>query len=368
MITGKISGAFMRTVKFIFIGFILSFTTIVFARNTAAERDFNLFTENEKNTIQVFKNSVKSVVNVSNLKLARTSWFERTTTELPVGAGSGFVWDDKGHIVTNYHVAMNADAFMISFHGDKKQYRAKIVGAEPKLDVAVLKLEELPKRLSPISVGQSDNLVVGQKTMAIGNPFGLDHTITQGIVSALNRKIPGIGDVTIHGMIQTDSSINPGNSGGPLLDSRGKLIGMNTIIYSESGSSSGVGFAVPVKSIIRTVPQLIKHGKVIRPGLGIGILPDYHKVRFGVEKGIVITFLDEKGGAHKAGLEGIKRDRFGRYVIGDTIIKVNGKDVNNLDDIYHILNSKKVGDKVNIIYRRGVERRTRSIKVELTKI
>jgi S1-C subfamily serine protease len=358
-------------VKSLLLAVTFSFLTITpklsFAKNTL-ERDMSLFTENEKNTISIFKNSVKSVVNVSNIQIARTSWFETQTSEVPIGAGSGFVWDNKGHIVTNFHVAMDADTFMISFHGDKKQYRAKLVGAEPKLDIAVLKLETFPKKIHPIAVGVSDNLLVGQKTLAIGNPFGLDHTITQGIVSALNRKIPGIGDVTIHGMIQTDSSINPGNSGGPLIDSTGKLIGMNTLIYSKSGSSSGVGFAVPVSSIKRTVPQLISHGKVIRPGLGIGILPEMHKVRFGIEKGIVITFLDKKGGAFKAGLEGIKRDQYGRYIIGDTILAVNGKEVNNLDDIYHILNLKKIGDKVKVTYRRGIERKKRKIEVLLIEL
>lgn len=356
----------MRTlILAIVVGLFLS--PSAYSRDTLS-KDLSRFTENEKNTINIFKNSVKSVVNISNVKMARTSWFDMNVTEIPVGAGSGFIWDNKGHIVTNYHVTMEADAFLISFHEDKKQYRAKVVGAEPKLDIAVLKLEEMPKQLHPINVGTSKDLMVGQKTLAIGNPFGLDHTITQGIVSALNRKIPGIGDVTIHGMIQTDSSINPGNSGGPLLDSNGELIGMNTIIYSKSGSSSGVGFAVPVSSIKRTVPQIIQHGKVIRPGLGIGILPDYHKARFGVDKGLVITFLDEKGGAAKAGLEGIKRDNFGRYYIGDTVLEVDGKEVNNLDDIYHILRNRKIGDRVEVTYRRGKERKKRKTKVTLTPL
>lgn len=259
---------------------------------------------------------------------------------------------------------MEGDSFLISFHGDKKQYKAELVGAEPKHDIAVLKLKEMPNTLNPIQTGISKDLLVGQKTLAIGNPFGLDHTITSGIVSALERKVPGIGNVTIHGMIQTDSSINPGNSGGPLLDSSGKLIGMNTIIYSKSGSNSGVGFAVPVDSINRIVPQLIKYGKVIRPGLGVGLLPEYHKSRFGVEDGLVITFVDEKSGAHKAGLRGIQQDRYGRYYLGDVIISVDGKKVNSYDDIYHVLSKYKVGDSIEVTYlKKGTLKKVAKIKL-----
>jgi S1-C subfamily serine protease len=345
----------------------LVFTPQSFSREETLNRDMGRLLENEKNTINIFREGVKSVVNVSNVKYARTSWFSSNVSEIPFGVGSGFVWDSKGHIVTNYHVIMEGDSFLISFHGDKKQYKAELVGAEPKQDIAVLKLKEMPKKLYSIKVGQSNDLLVGQKTLAIGNPFGLDHTITQGIVSALGRKIPGIGDVTIHGMIQTDSSINPGNSGGPLIDSTGELIGMNTIIYSKSGSSSGVGFAVPVDSIKRIVPQLIKHGKVIRPGLGVGILPEYHKSRFGVEEGLVVTFVDEDSGAFKAGLRGIQQDRRGRYYLGDVIIAVDGKKVANFDDIYHALNKYKVGDEVEVTYLHKGEKKKKA-KVKLTGI
>lgn len=345
----------------------LAFAPQSFSREETLQRDMSRLLENENNTINIFREGVKSVVNVSNVKYARTSWFSSNVSEIPFGVGSGFVWDKKGHIVTNYHVIMEGDSFLISFHGDQKQYKAELVGAEPKQDIAVLKLKELPKKLYPIRVGQSSDLLVGQKTLAIGNPFGLDHTITQGIVSALGRKIPGIGDVTIHGMIQTDSSINPGNSGGPLIDSTGELIGMNTIIYSKSGSSSGVGFAVPVDSIKRIVPQLIKHGKVIRPGLGVGILPEYHKSRFGVEEGLVITFVDEDSGAYKAGLRGIQQDRRGRYYLGDVIIAVDGKKVANYDDIYHALNKYKVGDEVEVTYLHKGEKKKKA-KVKLTGI
>ena len=285
--------------------------------------------EFEKNTVEVFRKVSNAVVNVSSSKITRSrSIFDPEPMEVPSGAGSGFIWDNQGHIVTNFHVVADSDYFNISFKGDKKQYRAKIVGTEPKKDIAVLKLEEMPKQLQPITPGTSSTLMVGQKAMAIGNPFGLDHTITSGIISALGRKIKGIGGVKIHGMIQADTSINPGNSGGPLLDSRGSLIGMNTMIFSGSGTSAGVGFAVPVDTIKAIVPQLIKYGKVNRAGLGIGILDDHHKHYFGVESGIVIKYVDKTSPAGKAGLKGMGRDRYGRYYLGDIITKIDGKQIN----------------------------------------
>lgn len=322
--------------------------------------------EDEKNTITVFNDVVNSVVNVSNIKkISRGGnffvWGDEM--EVPQGQGSGFVWDDKGHIVTNFHVIQGGDSFIVSFHEDTKQYKAKLVGAEPKKDIAVLKLEELPKKLTPVKMGDSGKLLVGQKTMALGNPFGLDHTITSGIVSALDRKILGIGDVTINGMIQTDSSINPGNSGGPLLDSSANVIGMNTMIFSQSGGNAGVGFAVPADTIKVIVPQLIKHGKVIRPGLGIGILPEQQKRRFGVSAGIVITFVDEEGAAGKAGLRGITRDAYGRYYIGDVITKIDDQKVETYDDIYHALEAYKIGDEVTVEYLREGKKKTQKLKL-----
>lgn len=324
--------------------------------------------EAEKNTISVFQNTVQSVVNVSNIRLARMSFFDMRSIEVPRGAGSGFVWDNQGHIVTNYHVVMDGDSYMISFHGDPEQYRATLVGAEPRQDIAVLKLEKIPSNLTPVKMGQSQNLQVGQKTLAIGNPFGLDHTLTSGIVSALDRQVPGIGNVTIRGMIQTDAAINQGNSGGPLLNSRGEVIGMNTMIFSRSGTSSGVGFAVPADSIARIVPQLIEHGKVTRPGLGVGIFPDHLKARFGVNEGIVISDIDPASPAYQAGLRGMARDPSGRHQLGDIILKINNKEINSFDDIYHVLSDYKVGDEVSVTYRRGTERRTRKLSIRLSAI
>ena len=322
----------------------------------------------EKNTINIFNSNVKSVVNVTSKQVVRTrvDWFDFDTREIPVGAGSGFVWDKLGHIVTNFHVVARGGSFVISFHKDKKQYEAKVVGVEPKKDIAVLKLVEQPSRLHPVSVGNSQSLKVGQKALAIGNPFGLDHTLTQGIISALDRKIQGIGGVEIHQMIQTDCSINPGNSGGPLLDSSGQLIGMNTSIYSQSGSSAGVGFAVPVNTIKRLVPQLIQYGKIQRPGLGILLFEDsterHFKSVYGIKQGLIIKSVMPGGSAEKAGLKGMSRDRR-YYVLGDVILEVDGKKVNDYNDIYHALDNKKIGDQVTIKYRRKNKIKTLALKL-----
>jgi S1-C subfamily serine protease len=284
--------------------------------------------------------------------------------EIPQGAGSGFVYDSAGHIITNFHVVQGGSSFVVTFHNDPKQYKAKIVGVAPEKDIAVLKLENLPPKLSPIVFGTSKELMVGQYSFAIGSPFGLDYTLTSGVISALGRKIDGIGGVKINDMIQTDAAINMGNSGGPLLDSSGQLIGMNTVIFSTSGSSAGLGFAVPADTIKAIVPQLIQHGKVIRPGLGIGIAPESMKRRIlGEDKGIIVSYVDEKGSAAQAGIRGMTQDQYGRTYLGDIIINVDAQDVNNLDDIYQVLDKRKIGDEIIIKYRR--EGKVLSSKVKL---
>ena len=229
----------------------------------------------ETKTIEIYRKVVPSTVNVSNMKLART--FNYGEIEVPQGAGSGFVWNEDGHIVTNFHVVQGGTSFIVTFNNDPKQYKATLVGTAPDKDIAVLKLDEKPAKLVPVSIGSSKDLQVGQYAFAIGSPFGLDYSLSTGVISALGRKIDGIGGVKINDMIQTDAAINMGNSGGPLLNSSSNLIGMNTVIFSTSGSSAGLGFAVPVDTIKMVVPQLIKHGKIIRPGLGIGIVPDSRK-------------------------------------------------------------------------------------------
>lgn len=319
----------------------------------------------ENKTIEIYRTALPSTVNVSNIKLARNMFYGEV--EVPQGAGSGFVYDKEGHIITNFHVVQGGSTFVVTFHNDPKQYRAKIVGTAPDKDIAVLKLEEKPSNLVPINFGSSKELIVGQSSFAIGSPFGLDYTLTTGVISALGRKIDGIGGVKINDMIQTDAAINMGNSGGPLLDSAGLLIGMNTVIFSTSGSSAGLGFAVPADTIKTIVPQLIAHGKVIRPGLGIGIVPDGMKHRiFGKEKGIIVSYVDEKGGAARAGIKGMTQDRFGRTYIGDIILSVDGQDVNSLDDIYQVLEKHKIGDTVKVKYRR--EGKIQEVKVVLNAI
>lgn len=317
----------------------------------------------EKNNVEIFKNVAPSVVNVSNIKIMRNFW-DMETNEIPAGQGTGWVWNDSGYIVTNYHVVRGGDSFRISFHKDTKEYEAKIVGSEPRKDIAVLKLIKPPKNLRAVNVGSSKDLMVGQKAIAIGNPFGFDHTMTVGVVSATGRKIEGITGLKIHNMIQTDAAINPGNSGGPLLNSKGDVIGMNTQIVSGSGSSAGVGFSVPIDSIKRIVPQIIEHGKVIRPGLGIIPLEDHYAKYFGVKEGLVIRSVDPKGGAAKAGLKGMERDRRGRYFLGDIILSIDGKKINSLDDIFHILDSYKSGDTVEIKYDSEGKVKTTEVKLQ----
>ena len=319
--------------------------------------------ESENNSINVYSRVVPSVVNVTNMKVAGNVFhgFEK----VPAGMGTGFVWDKSGHIVTNYHVIEGGTEFVISFYKDRKQYKAKVVGTEPRLDVAVLKLIEMPSKLSPLPAGLSKQLKVGQKTIAIGNPFGLDHSMSVGIVSALGRQIMGIGGVKIHDMIQTDAAINQGNSGGPLLNSRGEVIGVNTMIYSPSGSNAGLGFAVPIDSVKRVVPDLIAFGRVKRPSLGIVPLDDqYKEYYFGTRKGLVIKSIYEDSPAYKSGLRGMQRDVWGRAYLGDIITKVDGKEVNNLDDIYHLLGNYKSGDVVKIEYRRKKKTYTTKVKLE----
>lgn len=316
----------------------------------------------ETKTIEIYRKAVPSTVNVSNIKLTRNMFYG--DVEIPQGQGSGFVYDDKGHIITNYHVVQGGDNFVVTFYNDPKQYKAKLVGTAAEKDIAVLKLSDLPAKLSPITFGSSKDLLVGQYSFAIGSPFGLDYTLTTGVISALGRKIDGVGGVKINDMIQTDAAINMGNSGGPLLDSGARLIGMNTVIFSTSGSSAGLGFAVPVDTIKNIVPQLIQHGKLIRPGLGIGIVPDSMKKRIaGNLKGIIVSYVDEKGSAAKAGIQGMTQDQFGRTYLGDIILSVDGQDVNNLDDIYQVLDKHEIGDDVMVKYLR--DGKTLAVKVKL---
>ncbi len=329
----------------------------------AQEASLQSLTEDERNTIEIVRRTKNSVVFITNIARVR-SFFSYSTQEVPRGSGSGFVWDDEGHIVTNNHVVEGGVRFIVSLP-DQEEKEAKLVGTEPYKDIAVLKLEDRVTGLSPISAGSSGDLLVGQKVIAIGNPFGFDHTVTTGIVSALGRSIPGEAGITIRDMIQTDASINPGNSGGPLLNSRGELIGMNTVIIGPSGTSIGIGFAVPVDTIRKIVPQIIEYGKVIRPGIGFVPLRDDYLRRAGVDiEGAVVGEVPEDSPAYEKGLRGLARDRTGRLFIQDVIVAIDDTKIGSFDDLYNALDNYRIGDTVTLT----VERNGRTRKIELTLV
>jgi S1-C subfamily serine protease len=301
-------------------------------------------TEDERNTIAVFRDLAPSTVFVTQKRVVTDFWGGQE--EVPAGSGSGFVWDTAGHVVTNFHVVKDAEAVSVTFQG-QQTFDAKLVGAEPRKDIAVLKIEAPANLLKPVRVGRHADLEVGQKAIAIGNPFGLDHTITTGIISALGRQMQGIGGVTIRDMVQTDAAINPGNSGGPLLDSQGQLIGMNTMIFSKSGSSAGIGFAVPVSTIARVVPQIIKSGKAEQLGLGIQIDPMRRLERRIGLRGVAVLAVSADSPAAKAGLRGATRSALG-LTLGDVIVGIDGKKVEDYDELYNALDQHRAGDVVDV--------------------
>jgi S1-C subfamily serine protease len=239
--------------------------------------------------------------------------------------------------------------------GDRSEHQAKLVGADPDHDLAVLQIQAAESLLEPLAIGSSHDLRVGQKVLAIGNPFGLDHSLTTGVVSALGRTIKSLSNRTIEGVVQTDAAINPGNSGGPLLDSAGRLIGVNTQIISPSGAYAGVGFAVPVDTVNRIVPELIKHGKLIRPGLGVSLVPDAIVKRWGI-KGLVIGKVTQGGAADRAGLRGARETPTGRIELGDILVAVAGKPVRTIDELMAVLEDHKVGEQVTVEILRGNRR------------
>ena len=305
--------------------------------------------EDEKSTIELYNQSRQGVVNITTLANRKTG-INLNIQQMPEGTGSGFVWDDAGHIVTNFHVIQNADAAQITF-ADQSVFQARLVGYFADKDLAVLKVDAPKGKLKPLPLGRSDDLQVGQKVYAIGNPFGLDQTLTTGIISALGREIDSVNKRPIKNVIQSDAAINPGNSGGPLLDSAGLLIGVNTAIYSTSGVSAGIGFAIPVDEVNRVVPELIKHGKVTKPGLGVTLAPD-NMSRQWVPEGVVVLDVLPEGAAAKVGIRGSSRKKTGNIVLGDIIKSVDGKQIKVLKDLYLVLDQKKVGDVVKVLILR----------------
>lgn len=307
----------------------------------------------EQATIAVFDRAARSVVFIANTAMQRDPW-SFNVFEVPQGSGTGFVWNRQGHIVTNYHVIYGADSITVTL-ADRTETKAKVVGVDPDHDIAVLQIQAPESALPPVTIGSSQALRVGQKVLAIGNPFGLDHTLTTGVVSALGRTIKSMSNRTIEGVIQTDAAINPGNSGGPLLDSAGRLIGVNTQIVSPSGAFAGIGFAVPVDTVNRIVPELIKHGKLIRPGLGISLVPDAMARRWGV-KGVIIGKVGRGSAAERVGLRGARETMGGRVELGDILLALDGKPVETVEELMDAMEQHKVGDQVTIEYARGNRR------------
>jgi S1-C subfamily serine protease len=310
-------------------------------------------TDLEKTNIAIYEQAKPSVVHITSLAVQQDA-FSLNNQEVPEGTGSGFVWDEGGHVVTNFHVIQKADAAQVTL-ADHTTWRASLVGASPDNDLAVLRIQPPKSKLRPIKVGRSADLQVGQMAYAIGNPFGLDQTFTWGVVSALGREIQSVSKRTIKNVIQTDAAINPGNSGGPLLDSSGRLIGVNTAIYSPSGSNAGIGFAIPVDDVNRVVPQLIAHGKVTRPGVGATIAPDQVTEQLG-RTGALVMRTTANGPAAKAGLRPTRRNSLGRIQLGDFIVGVNGEAVENRNDFYDRLQEHKVGETVTLTVERDGKR------------
>ena len=304
--------------------------------------------QDEKSTIELFENSRDSVVFITTHQRVMDVW-TRNIFSVPGGTGSGFVWDDDGHIVTNLHVIKSASEAIVRL-ADGRDYKAALVGSSPAHDISVLKVGIGIQRPTPVPLGTSHDLKVGQKVFAIGNPFGLDWTLTTGIVSALDRSLPGEDGRLIDNLIQTDAAINPGNSGGPLLDSAGRLIGINTMIYSPSGRSTGIGFAVPVDTVNRVVPQLISRGKYIRPGLGITVDSKLNNRLTGMLeiKGVVILSVNPGTAAEKSGLKGATISRDGRVKPEDVIVALDGHLIESVDELLSILDKYKVGDVVQV--------------------
>jgi S1-C subfamily serine protease len=316
----------------------------------------------ERNTISIFESVSPSVVYITTAQYVR-DFFSRNVMRVPQGTGSGFIWDDDGRIVTNYHVIRGANEALVRL-GDQRSYQARLVGASPEHDIAVLQIDVPADLPPPIPVGSSSELQVGQTVLAIGNPFGLDHTLTTGIVSALNRTVENEAGGDIDNVIQTDAAINPGNSGGPLIDSAGRLIGINTMIYSPSGAYAGIGFAVPVDTINRVVSRIIGYGRYVRPTLGVGSDDRVTQQLFGPEGagGVLLLDVAADSPAARAGLRATRQERNGNIVIGDIIAAVDGKPVESQSELVAALDAHEFGDRVTLT----VIRNDRRIEVPVT--
>ncbi len=316
--------------------------TVVTARGDLSEA--------EQATIELFRTSSPSVVYITRLAV-RADPFRRRVFETPDGSGSGFVWDRQGHVVTNFHVIEGADSARVTL-ADQSTWPASLVGFVAEKDLAVLRIEAPEAQLRPLPIGASSDLAVGQHVFAIGNPFGLDHTLSAGVVSGLDREIMSIGRRPIQDVIQTDAAINPGNSGGPLLDSAGRAVGVNTMIFSPSGASAGIGFAVPIDTVARMVPQLIEHGRVTRPTLGLRLAEAGFMRRVGLARGVLVLDVVPGSPAQAAQIAPTLMDRVGRLRLGDVVLRVDDEEVNEPNDIYRVLDRHEVGDQVTLTLAR----------------
>ncbi len=315
----------------------------------------------EKNTIEIFEQASPAVVYISTSKRVINPW-TKNVFNVPQGTGSGFVWDELGHVITNHHVIAQASEAQIRLN-DGRTYMATLVGSSPDHDLAVLRIRVPINRPPAVPIGTSADLKVGQKVFAIGNPFGLDYTLTSGVISALDRSLPSNGNNTIDHLIQTDAAINPGNSGGPLLDSAGRLIGINTAIFSPSGAYAGIGFSVPVDTVNQVVPELIAKGRYERPQLGIEINEEVNKSlvsQLGVE-GVLILRVTPGSAAQASGLKGTMVEEGGGVAPGDIITKLGGTSVTSVRELLARLDDFSMGDKTTItIWRNG-----KTLKIDL---
>ena len=347
---------------------LFGFTAIT-AATTALAADYDSFrTNDEENNIDVFKSASPSVVYITNSRMVRRSVFNLNPEEIPQGSGSGFVWDKRGYIVTNFHVIQNASRVTVTLQ-DGTAWQAQVVGAEPDKDLAVLRIDAPAEQLTPVALGDSGLLEVGRKVLAIGNPFGLDTTLTVGVISALGREINSVTRRQIRDVIQTDAAINPGNSGGPLLNSLGQLVGVNTAIYSPSGASSGISFAIPVNTVKKIVPELIEFGRVQTPTLGISLFPpqyaDYYRNRWRIE-GVIVLDVLQGSSPEREGMRGLTETRQG-IVLGDVIVEVDGSVVTNEDDLLTVLEAREAGDTVEVVTLRDNARVIYQIELQATR-
>jgi len=317
--------------------------------------------DDELANIAVFNSVSPSTVHITTLGRAR-SFFSADVMEVPRGTGTGFIWDERGHVVTNFHVLQGASGARVTL-SDQSEWEAALVGVFPDRDLAVLRIDAPRGKMRPIAIGTSRELQVGQRVYAIGNPFGLDQTLTTGIVSALNREIESATQRRIRGVIQTDAAINPGNSGGPLLDSAGRLIGVNTAIYSPSGASAGIGFAIPVDEVNRVVPRLIRYGKFERPSLGVQTATPQLHAALGLPRGLAVVGVIKGSPAAAAGIVPFRRGAGGEVIAGDLITGLAGRPVASLDDMLDALERHQPGDVVKLNLLRGGKPRELQVRL-----